>query len=57
MDFFNLDVDYEHRSGNIRRRLIIEDIKDVEMSVTHGTSKKTLKNYTVLNFRVVKNEQ
>ena len=54
IDFFNLNDDYEHRSGNIRRRLIINDIQDVEMFVFHGTSKKTLKNYTVLNFRVIK---
>ena len=51
MDFFNLDVDY----GFIdRNKLIKNDIQDVEMSVTHGVSKKTLKNYTVLNFRVIK---
>ena len=51
MDFFNLDVDH----GFIdRNKLIKNDIQDVEMSVTHGVSKKTLKNYTVLNFRVIK---
>ena len=51
MDFFNLNVDY----GFIdRNKLIKNDIQDVEMSVTHGVSNKTLKNYTVLNFRAIK---
>ena len=56
MDFFNLDVDYDfinqNKYGN--GRMNKKNIEDVEMFVFHGVSKKTLKNYTVLNFEVVK---
>ena len=58
IQFFDLDNDYDfiNRNKYGHKGLIRKDIQDVEMSVTHGTSKKTLKNYTVLNFRVMKNE-
>ena len=56
VDFFNLNDDYDfinqNKYGN--GRMNKKNIEDVEMFVFHGTSKKTLKNYTVLNFRVIK---
>ena len=56
VDFFNLNNDYDfinqNKYGN--GRMNKKNIEDVEMFVFHGTSKKTLKNYTVLNFRVIK---
>ena len=56
VDFFNLNDDYDfinqNKYGN--GRMNKKNIEDVEMFVFHGVSKKTLKNYTVLNFEVVK---
>ena len=56
IDFFNLNDDYDfinqNKYGN--GRLNKKNIQDVEMFVFHGVSKKTLKNYTVLNFEVIK---
>ena len=56
IDFFNLNDDYDFINQNEygNERLNKENIQDVEMFVFHGVSKKTLKNYTVLNFEVVK---
>ena len=54
IDFFNLENDHDFIYKNLFIKFSRNDIQDVEMSVTHGVSKKTLKNYTVLNFRVIK---
>ena len=56
VDFFNLNDDYDfinqNKYGN--GRMNKKNIEDVEMFVFHCVSKKTLKNYTVLNLEVVK---
>ena len=55
MDFFNLNDDQLiDKTVYGQKRFVMNDIQDVEMFVFHGVSKKTLKNYTVLNFEVIK---